>query len=113
MADIHSTTAEIMRAKKEEEEKKNKRQDENIYGLPYYTGRPLKIQDGGGCHLEKSKNCQISATVRRIATKIGTAMHIFSLQSVDRENFENLKIEAGGRPPFWKKSKNRHISATV
>jgi len=24
--------------KKEEEERKNKRQDENIYGLPYYMG---------------------------------------------------------------------------
>jgi len=38
MADIQSPTAEIMRGKKEE--RKNKRQDENIYGLPYYTGRP-------------------------------------------------------------------------
>ena len=25
--------------KKKKEERKNKRQDENIYGLPYYTGR--------------------------------------------------------------------------
>jgi len=41
MADIHSATAEIRRGKKEESErKKNKRQDENIYVLPYYTGRP-------------------------------------------------------------------------
>jgi len=39
MADIHSVTAEIRRGKKEEE-RKNKRQDENIYGLPYYIGRP-------------------------------------------------------------------------
>jgi len=26
--------------RKREERKKNKRQDENIYGLPYYIGRP-------------------------------------------------------------------------
>jgi len=35
MADIQSPTAEIRRGKKED-----KRQDENIYGLPYYIGRP-------------------------------------------------------------------------
>jgi len=37
MADIPSLTAEIRRRKKKR--KKNKRQDENIYGLPYYIGR--------------------------------------------------------------------------
>jgi len=35
MADIQSPTAEIRRGKK----RKNKRQDENIYGLPYDLGR--------------------------------------------------------------------------
>jgi len=41
MADIQSPTAEIKRGKKEEKrKKKNKRLDKNIYGLPYYTGRP-------------------------------------------------------------------------
>ena len=39
MADIQSPTAEIRRGKKKER-KKNKRQDENIYGLPYYIGLP-------------------------------------------------------------------------
>jgi len=34
MVDIQSATAEIRRRKKEVR-KKNKRQDENIYGLPY------------------------------------------------------------------------------
>jgi len=34
MADIQPPTAEITRGKK------NKRQDENIYGLPYYIGWP-------------------------------------------------------------------------
>jgi len=38
MADIQSPTAEIRRGKKERT--KNKRQDESIYGLPYYIGRP-------------------------------------------------------------------------
>jgi len=35
MADIQSVAAEVMRGKKD---RKNKRQDENIYGLPYYIG---------------------------------------------------------------------------
>jgi len=39
MADIQSPTAEIRRGKKKER-KKNKPQDENMYGLPYYVGRP-------------------------------------------------------------------------
>jgi len=38
MADIQSPTAEIRRGNKKEEERK--KQDENIYGLPYYIGRP-------------------------------------------------------------------------
>jgi len=37
MADIQSPTAEIRRGKKKER-KNDKRQDENIYGLPYYIG---------------------------------------------------------------------------
>jgi len=39
MVDIQSPTAEIRRGKKEERKKK-KPQDENIYGLTYYIGRP-------------------------------------------------------------------------
>jgi len=38
MVDIQSLTAEIRRGNKEEEERK--KQDENIYRLPYYIGRP-------------------------------------------------------------------------
>jgi len=37
MVDIQSPTAEIRRGKNR---KKKKPQDENIYGLPYYIGRP-------------------------------------------------------------------------
>ena len=37
IVDIQSATAEIRRGKKK---RKNKGQDENIYGLPYYIGRP-------------------------------------------------------------------------
>jgi len=40
MVDIQSLTAEIRRGIKEEERKKKKPQDENIYGLSYYIGRP-------------------------------------------------------------------------
>jgi len=40
MADIQSPTAEIKRGNKKEEEEERKKHDENIYGLPYYIGRP-------------------------------------------------------------------------
>jgi len=40
MADIQSAAAEIRRGKKEERRTKNKPQHANIYGLPYYIGRP-------------------------------------------------------------------------
>jgi len=40
MVDIQSATAEILGEEEKKKERKNKRQDENIYGLPYYTGRP-------------------------------------------------------------------------
>jgi len=38
MVDIQSPTAETRRGKKEV--RKQKPQDENIYGLPYYTQQP-------------------------------------------------------------------------
>jgi len=38
MVDIQSAPVEIRPGKKKR--RKNKRQDENIYGLPYYVGRP-------------------------------------------------------------------------
>jgi len=42
MVDIQSPTAEIRREKKEERRRRRRRkeQDENVYGLPYYIGRP-------------------------------------------------------------------------
>jgi len=43
----------------------------------------LKIQDGGGRHLEKSKNRHISAVVCPISTKIGKATHFDPLQPSD------------------------------
>jgi len=39
MVNIQSPTAEIRRGKKERRKKK-KKQHENMYGLPYYIGRP-------------------------------------------------------------------------
>jgi len=44
----------------------------------------LKIQDGGGRHLEKSKNRHISAAVRPILTKFGMTMHFEHLLRSDR-----------------------------
>jgi len=46
MVDIQSPTGEIRRGKKERKKKK-KPQDENIYGLPYYIGRPKKSEITG------------------------------------------------------------------
>jgi len=42
MADIQTAAAEIRQGKKRrgKKKKKNKPQHENIYGLPYYIGRP-------------------------------------------------------------------------
>jgi len=42
MVEIQSPTAEIRREKKEERRRRRRRkeQDENVYGLPYYIGRP-------------------------------------------------------------------------
>ena len=40
MADIQPAAAEIKRGKKKEEERRRRTNHENIYGLPYYIGRP-------------------------------------------------------------------------
>jgi len=40
MADIQTAAAEIRREIKKRRRRKNKPQHENIYGLPYSTGRP-------------------------------------------------------------------------
>ena len=44
VVDIQSPTAEIRREKKEERRRRRRRkeQDENVYGLPYYIGRPSR-----------------------------------------------------------------------
>jgi len=47
------------------------------------TKQNLKIQDGGGRHLKKSKTCHISATVPPISTKFGTATHFNPLEAAD------------------------------
>jgi len=44
----------------------------------------LKIEDGGGHHLEKSKNRNISAAVLPISTKFGTKMQYHPLDRSDR-----------------------------
>jgi len=46
----------------------------------------VKIQDGGGRHVEKSKYCHISATVGAIASKFGT------LTQFDPPDYSILKI---------------------
>jgi len=40
MLDMQSATTEIRREIKKKKERKKKPQDENIYALPFYIGRP-------------------------------------------------------------------------
>jgi len=49
------------------------------------------MQDGGGCHIEKSKKRDISAAVRAIYTKL---FDVFDRS--DRYKFEIFKIQDGG-----------------
>jgi len=63
----------------------------------------LTVQDGGGRHLEISKNRDISATVEATSTKFGV---------LTVEKFEVLKIQDGGGGHL-EKYKNHHISAAV
>jgi len=44
----------------------------------------LKIQDGGGRHIEKSTNRHISVAVRRISSKFGKATQFGPLEQSDR-----------------------------
>ena len=48
-----------------------------------------------GCHLEKSKNCHISATVLPIINKFGMVAHV-DFRHADRLNFDILKIQHDG-----------------
>jgi len=68
----------------------------------------LKIQDGGGCRLGKSKNRHILATVSTISMKFVTVTQFHPLSV----KFEVLKIQDGGGRHLGK-SKNRNISAAV
>ena len=56
-----------------------------------------KIQDGGGGHLENTKNCNISAMERPIFTKFGEVMCLGHLATVSQWNFVNSTIKDGGR----------------
>jgi len=48
----------------------------------------LKIQDGGGRHLEKSKNRHVSVAVLAISTKFGKATQFGHLEPSDHEKFK-------------------------
>jgi len=101
----------------------------------------LKSKMADGRHIEKSTNRHISAMFDR-STRTFVRWRTLSLWTLGRYNFEFLKIQDGGRPPYedrhgnahwplplwhlnfkFKKSKmahsailitnNRHISATV
>jgi len=53
----------------------------------------LKIQDGGGRHLEKSKYHHLSAAVLVISTKFGTQTHLDPLERHNRYKFQISKIQ--------------------
>jgi len=60
----------------------------------------LKIQNGGGRHLEKSQKRDISVTILPIFIKFGTLMQNVSLNRSDHYNIVISQIQDGGRPPF-------------
>ena len=51
------------------------------------------MQDGGGRHLEISKNRDISATVKAISTKFGIVMQFHPHDRSDRWTIEIVKIQ--------------------
>jgi len=51
-----------------------------------YKFEIFKIQDGGGRHLEKSKNHHISAAVQVISTKFGMVTQFDPLDRSDRSD---------------------------
>ena len=53
-----------------------------------------KIQDGGGRHLEKLKNRDISAAVQPTLTQFGTMMHFEPLDRPHRQKFKILQIQS-------------------
>ena len=60
----------------------------------------LKIQDGGGRNLGKSKNGQISGTVRPIAAKFGTMMYFDPLHgtlAIGHRSHKLFKKQDDGR----------------
>jgi len=66
---------------------------------PSWPIRPLKIwifkiQHGGGRHLEKSKNLNISTSVQAISMKFGIVMQFHPLDRSDHWKIEILKIQA-------------------
>ena len=63
-------------------------------------------------HLEKSKNCNISATDWPISTKFGKLTRNGTPERIDCYKLEFSKIQDGGGRHFEKPS-NRDISATV
>ena len=72
--------------------------------------KPTKMADDR--HLEKSKNCHISAAVWAISTKCGTQTQFDPLERPNRYKFEISKIQDGvGR--HLEKIKIGHISGTV
>jgi len=69
-----------------------------------------KIQDGGGGHLENSKNRNISAMERAILTKFGTVMRLGPADNGSKYKFTFSKIQDGGGRRL-EKSKNLNIFA--
>jgi len=55
------------------------------------------------------KNCDISATVWPILTKLSMVMHLSPLDVASCYDFRSLKIKDGRRPPSWKMEKLRYL----
>ena len=70
----------------------------------------FKIQDGGGRHLENRFFGHNSSTDCPISAKFCVRKQNSMSTRATWQKLQIFKIQDGGRPPFSKKSLNRHIS---
>ena len=99
MTDIQSPTAKIRRGKKERR-RKNKRQDENIYGLPYYIGRPqIRNHRAWPALLHRAAINSLSISLTQ-NIKWGTTYHLFPV-FLTTHWFVVIQNSNNGLEHFW------------
>jgi len=85
----------------------------HLYPVDHKNSEVLKSKSADGRRFQKPLNCQNSATIQWIATKFGIMTHFYPLKPTHDQNFDLKNLKWRMAAVFEKKSKNRHISATV